>query len=210
MNRAWLWWLLLLGGCVPEAAYYAHEAGGDSFSMNDKYLRVNPLDYPVFAMRQERDGPINPNSHRGKWGEKKPLLLTSYRWEVTHAFNGKYLVYSKEYDYEYCFYSVSRSGISFAARNAAWPDQVPTPEKGIKQAEKLCGEKGNGESFNIYVYVYSSGEAYGWQFLRNPKRWLFTSDKVSWFRVVDDGDWSGQPWFECVERCEKLVNMVEQ
>lgn len=202
--------LLALAGCVPGAAYHAYEAGGDSFSLNDKYLRVDPLDYPVFAMRQGRDAPENPDSSMTKMGEKRPLLKTSDRWEITHAFNGKYLAYSKAYDVEYCVFKVSRSGINFGQRVAASPDLPPTPKKNMKIAEDLCGPKGNGDSSNIYIYLRSSGEAYGWQFLRNPKRWLFASDKVSWFRVVDYGDWSGQPWFECVERCEKLVNMVER
>lgn len=54
--------VLVLQGCVPESAYYANEAGGDDFSINDKYLRIDPLDYPVFAMKEDRDAPVNLNS----------------------------------------------------------------------------------------------------------------------------------------------------
>lgn len=74
-------------------------------------------------------------------------------------------------------------------------------------SSKRCADKYPGASSNIYMYINRDGEAYGFKFLRNPKRWLFPSDKVSWFRVRNYGNWSGQPWFECVDRCEKLDNM---
>ncbi|MFC3607494.1 hypothetical protein [Stutzerimonas tarimensis] len=201
--------ILAVMGCVPEAAYHVYETERDSFALNDKYLRVDPLDYPVFAIRQERDAPMDPDSSMAKVGEKRPPLKPSDRWEITHAFNGKYLAYSKDYDFEYCVYIKSRTLISLAQRNAAWPDLPPTSKKDLQAAERLCGPKGNGERSNMYIYLRPNGEAYGWQPLRNPKRHLFASDKVSWFREVGSGDWSGQPWFECVDRCEKLVNMVE-
>ncbi|HHX34733.1 MAG TPA: hypothetical protein GX719_05620 [Gammaproteobacteria bacterium] len=178
--------VLVMQGCVPEAAYYAHEVGGDSFSLNDKYLRVDPLEYPVFAMKEDRYAPVNPNSRAMNSGwYRHPELLKKYRWEITHAFNGRYLAYSKGYDYQYC-----------------------SAHKLLnKKSPKRCADNYPGASNNIYVYIKDSGESYGYQFLRNPKRWLFPSDKVSFFDIKDYGDWSGQPWFECVERCDKLVNM---
>ena len=173
-------------GCVPEAAYYAHEAGGDSFSLNDKYLRVDPLDYPVFAMKEDRKAPVNLNSLAMRQGRyRHPEILTQYRWKITHAYNGRYLAYSKEYDYEYCKARIILN----------------------KGSPSICRNNKVGSYNNIYVYLKRNGEAYGFQFLKNPKRWLFPSGKVSFFDVRDYGDWSGQPWFECVERCDKLVNM---
>lgn|GEM_PF-5447629 len=178
--------VLVMQGCVPSAAYYAHEAGGESFSLHDKHLRVDPLDYPVFAIKEDRKAPVNLNSLAMRQGRyRHPEFLTQYRWQITHAFNGRYLAYSKEYDYEFCKAHMTLN------RNS--PD--------------ICEANKAGVSNNIYVYLKKNGEAYGYQFLRNPKRWLFPSDKVSFFDVKDYGDWSGQPWFECVERCDKLVNM---
>jgi len=178
--------VLVMQGCVPEAAYYTHEVGGDSFALNDKYLRVDPLDYPVFSIREDRKAPVDMDSKAMKAGRyRHPELLKKYKWEITHSFNGRYLAYSKEYDYQYC-----------SAHNLL-----------NKKSPKRCADNYPGASNNIYVYIRSSGEVYGFQFLRNPKRWLFPSDKVSWFRVINYGDWSDQPWFECVERCDKLVNM---
>ena len=90
-------------GCVSEYAYYAHEAGDESFVMHDKHLRVDPLQYPVFAMREDRAAPINLDSWAQKNGQyRHPAFLKEYKWQITHAFNGHYLAYSKEYDYQYC------------------------------------------------------------------------------------------------------------
>lgn len=55
----------MIKGCIPEAAYYANYVGGNSF-LNDKYLRVDYLDYPVFAMRENRKAPVNINSNAMK------------------------------------------------------------------------------------------------------------------------------------------------
>ncbi len=181
--------VLAIQGCVPEAAYYAHDKGGDSFAINDKYLRVDPVDYPVFAMKMDRKAPVNLNSLAMRQGRyRHPDLLKKYNWEISHAFNGRYLAYSKDYDYEYC------SAHMILNRSSA----------------SICEANKAGASNNIYIYLKSTGEAYGFQFLRNPKRWLFPSDKVSFFDVKNYGDWSGQPWFECVDRCDKLINMQEK
>lgn len=178
--------VLVMQGCLSEAAYYAHEAGGESFSLNDKYLRVDPLNYPIFAMKEDREAPVNLNSLAMRQGRyRHPDLLEKYKWEITHTFNSHYLAYSKSYDYQYCS--------AHMILNRSSPN--------------ICEDSKAGASKNIYVYLKKNGEAYGFQFLRNAKRWLFPSDKVSFFDVKDYGDWSGQPWFECVERCDKLVNM---
>lgn len=197
---------MALAGCVvPESANRVYT--GDRSVVNDKYLRVDPLEYPVFAVRQERAAPMDPNSSMAKSGEKRPSLKPSYRWEITHAFDGKYLAYSKEYDFDYCFYSKVRTDFSLAQRIAALPGLPVASDKQIEKGNRLCGPKANGHTYNFYIYLRPNGEAYGWQPLRNPKRSLFEWQKGSSFRVIDDGDWSGQPWFECVERCDKLANM---
>lgn len=144
-------------GCVSESAYYAYEAGGDSFAMHDKYLRVDSLDYPVFSLKEDRVAPVNLNSSAMKAGRyRHPALLKKYKWQVTHAFNGRYLVYSKDYDYQYCSAHMLLN----------------------KSSPKRCADNYSGSSSNIYIYVNGDGGAYGFQFLRNPKRWLFPSDKV--------------------------------
>ncbi|MFC3607940.1 hypothetical protein [Stutzerimonas tarimensis] len=183
---------LAMAGCVPQSAYHAYEAGGDSFAMNDKYLRVDPLDYPVFSSVRNIKGPTPGYMEDRGW--RYPEISREYKWVVSHAFDGKYLVYSKEYDYEYCL---------FAEEWAKLPEEICKIEE-----PSLLGPQGKGARSNIYVYMREDGSAYGFQFLRNPKRWVLKSDKVSFFRVSDRGDWSGQPWFKCVERCEKLVNMM--
>ena len=179
--------VLLAQGCVSESAYYAYEAGAESFVMHDKHLRVDPLDYPVFAMQEDRPAPVDLESsaamQAGRY--RHPALLKKYKWQITHAFNGHYLAYSKEYDYQYC--------VAHKTLN--------------KSPHERCADNYPGASSHIYLYINRDGEAYGFQFLKNQKRALFASDKVSWFRIRDYGDWSGQPWFECVERCEKLGNM---
>ena len=154
--------------------------------MNDKYVRVDPYDYPVFAFKENRQTPMGDS--RREWLAERfphPEMLKQYRWEITHAFNGRYLAYSKEYDWEYCVRKRAIAGLP----------------------PRFCGESYNGYDDHVYLYVRRNGDAYGFQYLRNPKRWLLPSDKASWFRVVDYGDWSGQPWLECVDRCEKIENM---
>lgn len=46
---------------------------------------------------------------------------------------------------------------------------------------KRCTDNYLGVSYNIYIYIKDGGGAYDFQFLRNPKRWLFTSDKIFFF-----------------------------
>jgi hypothetical protein len=195
--------LLVSAGCVPEAAYHAYEAGGDSFALNDKYLRVNPQDYPVFAVKVDHSAPRhNVNSATGFKGGQEPELLRNYQWQVTHAFDGKYLIYSEEFDRHSCL-------INPDVRRDQSEQQVQEACN-IHLEEKIFSRRGKGAYYRVHIYLKSDGTAYGWQYLKNPKRLILESDKVSWFRIEDSGDWSGQPWFECVERCDKLVNMQEQ
>lgn len=186
--------LLAMAGCVPQSAYHAYETGGDSFALHDSYLRVDPLEYPVFSTIKNIKGPTSRfKQERGRY---HPDILKEYKWEVSHAFNGKYLIYSEEYNVEYCLFVEKRTKIASEICE-------------IGESSFWGGYKGEGARYNAHVYMHADGSAYGFQFLRNPRRWILKSDKVSFFRVADEGDWSGQPWFECVERCEKLVNMVE-
>lgn len=191
---------ILSAGCVPGSAYYAAESGIKSFSANDKYLMVNSLDYPIFAVKEDREGPrsgVNPVS--GFKGTEKPGLLAVYKWQVTHAFNGKYLIYSEDFDRQSCL-------INASVRFRRSEEQVQEMCD-LHLPESFFSLQGKGADYRYHIYLKPDGTAYGWQYLKNPKRLILESDKVSWFRVDDSGDWSGQPWFECVERCDKLKNM---
>lgn len=186
--------LLALTGCVPQSAYHAYEVGGDSFALHDSYLRVDPLEYPVFSAIKNIKGPT-PKSIEERGGHY-PDVLKEYKWEVSHAFNGKYLIYSEEYSLRFCL---------FIERKTNYASEICESQ----ESSFWGGPKGKGPRSNIHIYMHADGSAYGFQFIRNPRRWMLKSDKISFFRVADEGDWSGQPWFECVERCDKLVNMVE-
>ena len=192
---------LLFSGCVPESAYLAQQAGGDSFYVNDKYLMVNSLDYPVFAIKEDRVAPkFGVNPVNGFPGLERVDLLTRYRWQVSHAFDGKYLIYSEEYDQQSCLSSVSvRHG-----RSEDLVQRICNPQLA---STLFTGLQGKGGDYRPHIYLKPNGTAYGWQSLKNPKRLMLESDEVSWFRIDATGDWSGQPWFECVARCDKLVNM---
>lgn len=37
--------ILVMQDCVPETAYYAHDAGGDSFALHDKRCRLYSIFY---------------------------------------------------------------------------------------------------------------------------------------------------------------------
>ena len=192
---------VLCAGWVSQSAYLAHQAGGDSFYLNDKHLMVDPLDYPVCAMKQDHPGPrSNVNPERGFAGTYAPELLSRYRWQVTHTFDGKFLVYSAEYDQQSCLENASvRYG-----RSDDLIQRICNPQL---SPSFFTGYEGKGADYRYHVYLKPDGTAYGWQYLKNPKRLMLESDKVSWFRIDATGDWSGQPWFECVARCDKLVNM---
>lgn len=158
------------------------------------------MEYPVFALKADRVGPRSGvNSVSGFKGSEKPDILRTYRWQVTHVFDGKYLIYSEEYDQQSCLINESvRLG-----RSAEFVQKMCDPH--LEQS--MFSLQGKGADYRYNIYLKPDGTAYGWQYLKNPKRLMLESDKVSWFRVDDSGDWSGQPWFECVERCDKLANM---
>ncbi len=182
----------LIAGCMPHAAYRAYQErkeGNEAFAINDNYLRVDPERYPVFSVAENREAPrssVNPDT--GYEGSRNPDFSVEHNWEVTHAFSGRFLIHSEGYESDSCWL---RSGDD-------------------RRRQENCREEGKGHSFNIYVYVRPTGEAYGWQYMANQERRFLDSDKVSLFRIDDSGDWSGQPWFECVDRCDKLERMKQE
>ena len=72
-----------------------------------------------------------------------------------------------------------------------------------KKCDKADGRNSYMDQF-AYLYMRQDGSTDGWQFVNNNKRMPF---EKTWFKVRSKGRWTGQPWFKCIERCEKLVNM---
>ncbi|GHC27805.1 hypothetical protein [Aidingimonas halophila] len=179
-----------LSGCVPHAEYRAYQDqldGHDVFLVNDNRVRVESSKYPVFSIREVREAPRS-NVNDDWEGAYNPPILMDYKWVVTHSFNGRFLIHSIEYDSDYCKERLGMSG----SRHSR---------------PKNCAIGKKGAPNKIYVYVRPNGEAYGWQYMRNQDWYVLRSDKISRFRIDDSGDWSGQPWFECVARCDKLERM---
>ena len=193
--------LLMLSGCALEGDPVKHspQADGGDFVMNDEYLKVDPLKYPVFALKASRIAPrshVNPAA--GFIGGESPDLLSAYRWQVSHAFAGKYLIFSEEYDRQHC--------MANAAVRRERTEEVIQEICNVELKESFNSQRGLGAEYRVHIYIKSDGTAYGWQFLHSKKRNPYFFQETL-FRIEDSGDWSGQPWFECVARCEKLVNM---
>ncbi|WP_150123475.1 hypothetical protein [Halotalea alkalilenta] len=179
----------LLGGCASYENYIS--AGTeDNFVADDNIFRVDPEDYPVFAVKQDRAAPLANVIPPISDGWEMPPFKKEYRWEVTHVVKGRYLIGSNGYDYVDCMqYAV-------------------TPSKNISIRDcDFSSPKARGRSYFSRIYINPNGQAYGWEFLKNQRRWFFR-EKLTGFKLDNTGDWSGQPWFECVERCEKLANMT--
>ncbi|MBM7123793.1 hypothetical protein ACFFJT_20815 [Dyella flava] len=180
--------VLSLPGCVSLADYQVAMANDGSFAAYDRQFIVDPMSYPVFALAG--NGPIkNPDFKEGgsQWkGDESPDILPTDRWEITRVVNGNYLAYSFEYDERFC-------------RRQLLMDR--------KWLAKTCNknhEMNTHVNEYAYLYIRRDGVVYGWQYINNNKRMPF---EKTWFNVMNKGDWSGQPWFKCVERCDKLVNM---
>ncbi|WP_150123473.1 hypothetical protein [Halotalea alkalilenta] len=179
----------LLGGCVSYERYIS--AGTeDNFAADDNIFRVDPNDYPVFAVNRDMEAPLaNVIPPLGNGVEMMPLKK-AYRWEVMHVVKGRYLIGSRDYDVVRCMIE----------SNAA-PKRIRS-----KDCDPF-NPKAKGGRYFVRIYLNPNGHAYGWEFLKNQIRW-FGGEKVTGFRLDNTGDWSGQPWFECIERCEKLANMT--
>jgi len=192
INTTCMWcFACLLLGCASSTEYGSIIARDGSFSAYDEQFRVDPNDYPVYGLVDglNRAAPsYGVNQSSGYIGIANPDFLSSDRWLVTHRLGSQYLMYSETYDHRFCVLRAS-------------PPLPPFK----RNADHSCTEN-QGNLEKIYLYVRPDGSAYGWQFLRNPHLALF-SERKSWFRTESAGDWSGQPWFKCVERCDKLVNM---
>ncbi|WP_155834255.1 hypothetical protein [Halotalea alkalilenta] len=179
----------LLSGCASYENYIS--AGTeDNFVADDNIFRVDPNDYPVFAVKQNLEAPwifvIPPISK----GVQKPPLEKTYRWEVTHVVKGRYLIGSNEYDYVDCKWYADRPGNNVSTRDCDFPSA-----------------KARGSQYFSRIYINPNGHGYGWESIKNQERW-FGRAKLTKFLLDNTGDWSGQPWFECIERCDKLANMT--
>lgn len=118
-------------------------------------------------------------------GSENPPLREEYEWLVTHAFNGRFLIFSEDYDRDNCLFTAGDN----------------------ERCIGYCQEGGRGHVSRRHVYIRPSGEVYGWQYITNPRWHGLRSGEISHFRIDDTGDWSDQPWFECVARCDKLERM---
>ncbi|MCO7246033.1 hypothetical protein [Halomonas sp. Mc5H-6] len=178
--------MTILSGC-PTMADYGAATSGDrrDFVAPHEQFQVNPMDYPVFAVKQDREAPRSNVNYPRNDGRKMPPLKKSYRWRVTHKVHGEYLVGSEKFD-------------------QAWCRQT----KDGRDHPEHCEPGGIGAEYLERIYILPDGSAYAYGYLKNTPRWphWFGKDET-WFRHDDTGDWSGQPWFECVARCDKLKNM---
>jgi hypothetical protein len=177
--------IITLAGCTSMAEYDASIAKDGSFAADDRQFAVNPLDYPVFALKSS-----DPKQHPEVGTYQGPTemttdILPSDRWEITRLVYGRYLAYSVAYGVRYCKAQLS--------------------DRKFQSLVDRCSADGQKyASFYIYFYIQSNGSLYGWQQVNNQDRAPF---EKTWFKVRDKGDWSGQPWFKCIERCDKQVNM---
>lgn len=182
-------WTLM--GCTSMADYQVLLANDGTFAAYDEQFSVNTMDYPVFALAKSEslEAPrYGVNMSHGFAGSLTPAFIPGERWQVTHDINGRYLMYAEAYDHRFCVLHAS-------------PPLPPFK----KNADSVC-TRNLGDLQKIHVYVRRDGSVYGWQFLKNQHLALGT-EKKSWMRVENSGDWSGQPWFKCVDRCDKLDNM---
>lgn len=177
---------ITLAGCTSMAEYDAAIAKDGSFAADDRQFAVDPLNYPVFVLNSN-----NPKQDPEVGAYKGPPemttdILPSDRWEITRLVHGKYLAYSVAYGVRYCKRQLSDR------RSESFVNKCNT--NGQKYAD-----------FYIYIYLQRSGAVEGWQFVNNPSRRLF---EKTWFKARAKGDWSsGQPWFKCIARCDKISNM---
>ena len=179
----------LLGGCASYENYMS-VGTEDNFVADDNIFRVDPNDYPVFVVKQDRAAPLANVIPPISDGWKMPPFKKEYRWEVTHVVKGRYLIGSQDYDVVRCMIESDAAPKRIRSR-----DCDPS------------NPKAKGGEYFIRIYINPNGYAYGWESIKNQRRW-FGNGKVTGFRLDNTGEWSGQPWFECVERCEKLANMA--
>ncbi|WP_148266840.1 hypothetical protein [Chromohalobacter israelensis] len=175
-----------LNGCPTMADYGAATSGNNSdFVAPHEQFQVDSMDYPVFAVIQDHIAPRSNVNYPQNNGREMPALKENYRWQVTHKVHGEYLIGSESFDQTSCSWT---------------KDGRDHPEH--------CEPGGIGAEYLDRIYVYPDGSAYAYGYLKNTPRWphWFGKDET-WFRHDDTGDWSGQPWFECVARCDKLKNM---
>jgi len=167
-------------GCTSVAEYNVAIARDGSFAADDRQFAVDPIDYPVFELNSnnpKQDPEVG--AYRGP-PEMTTDILPNDRWEIIRLVYGKYIAHSATYDLRNCNEQLS-----------GWINK--------------CELNGRLDApFRKYIYIDRDGSVYGWQFVNNQKMAPF---EKTWFKVRNKGDWSGQPWFKCIERCDKRVNM---
>lgn len=173
--------VIAFSGCTSMAEYNAAIAQDGSFAADDRNFAVDPLNYPVFALNgtdPKHDPEIG--TYKGP-PEMTADILPSDRWDVIRLVKGNYIAHSPAYDLRNC--NEQRNG---------WINK--------------CELNGRLDaSTRQYIYIRADGSVYGWQIVNNQK---MAPLEKTWFKVSDKGDWAtGQPWFECVERCDKISNM---
>ncbi|SPJ35120.1 hypothetical protein [Kushneria phyllosphaerae] len=175
-----------LSGCPTMADYGAATSGdGRDFVAPHEQFQVDSMEYPVFAIIDDREAPRAAVNFPRNNGVEMPPLKQSYRWQVTHKVHGEYLIGSEKFD-------------------QAWCRQT----KDGRDHPEHCEPEGIGAEYLERIYIHPDGSAYAYGYLKNTPRWPHWFGKnETWFRHDDTGDWSGQPWFECVARCDKLKSM---
>lgn len=181
--------VFMLASCVPFSSYQAAEVGNGTFSALPERFQVNSDDYPLFRLIGEyREGPVL-NAYNGSKGTPSPTIKREDLWYVSHRLGNRFLIDSER----------------FAERDKQL--RCDSYEgRTSKKAQEQCRQREQSD-FLLLIYLRSSSEAYGWQHVKNYERDM---DKTAWFRIDDTGDWSGQPWFECVARCDKLERMQRE
>ncbi|MFK2902211.1 hypothetical protein ISP15_17930 [Dyella jejuensis] len=178
----------LLCGCVSMADYKVAMDNDGSFAAYDNQFAVDSMNYPVFALASNvrKRNPRPPNVGP-KWADDESTdFFPSDHWEIAKVVGDRYLAYSFQYNERYCRQQL--------AMNRKW-------------MYKTCDESHEMNKYvdqYAYLYIRRDGSAYGWQYVNNNKKMPF---EKTFFKVGFDGDWKGQPWFKCIKRCDKLMNM---
>ncbi|MDR5906961.1 hypothetical protein [Franzmannia qiaohouensis] len=177
-----------LAACVPFSVYQVAQFGQGTFSARPDRFLVDPENYPKFKLVGEsREGPVMGGYN--SLGHSSPALEEDDAWFVRYRIGNRFLMDS----------------VDFSERHKQMRCDTYIGRTSQRTIDR-CRQRDEGD-FLLMMYVKSSGEAYGWQHIKNYER---SVDKTSFFHIDDTGDWSGQPWFECVARCDKLERMQRE
>ncbi|WP_148252155.1 hypothetical protein [Aidingimonas lacisalsi] len=173
--------ITMLASCMSFSAYQEVEIGNGTFSARPEIFQVDSQGYPVFILKEGyRQGPVT------SIGTKMPNIYKEDYWQVTYRLGNRFLVHSS----------------SYSKRNRVMECELYYGREG-----ESCKKSSEPSEYTPHIYIRSTGHAYGWQHIRYSRN---PFGKKSWFRIDDVGNWSGQPWFECVTRCDKLERMQQE